>query len=1174
MNNNTIYRIIFILCLIASIPEVNAQEDNTDGGSSSTKKGKDINLIISGTLYDDGMKMEGVSVSISGENIDERSIYSDDAGRFKVECTLDEILMVRFIKDGYVEKMVEVDTRNVPEANRKYDFFYKGWKVDMFPTDLDVDFSSLKKPVAKVVYNPAEDGFSTDKKYERSVRPSRERLVNAVYEAYNQRDEEIEGAFDDYMLAVKDGDLFLKEGDYENALIQYEAAKDILPNEAYPDKQIKKTMALMQANQSEDEQYAQFIASADDAFDNKEWDKARTAYEDAQGVKPKMDYPKDQIDKIVKNIADEKLAAKQMAEKEKLDMYNAFVAAGDSLLAAKSYSDSKEKYNEALEVIVKEYPKSKIKEIDAILAQNRKAEDAYKDLLANANKFMNDKKYDQAKETYTDALGLKPDAEQPKEKLKEIESILAGLAAMEALEAKLAAKKEADLKAQYDALIVSADALMVDQSYEKAKAEYEKALVLKQDEVYPKDQITLINSKLVELEGIDKQYTKLLADAQKNASTSKYELAKSNYQAALDLKPTESAPKDGIAAMDAKLAGIAADEVAKQKALDDKYDEFVAEGDAMMTLEKYMEAKVAYEEALKVKTKEAYPISQIAVIEDKLKALALAAAASEKEAKELAAKEETYNQSIKKADQLFESGDYNGAKLEYQEALNIFAGKTYPTSQIAEIDTKLAEMEALAAKKELELKAQYDALIVSADALMEGKSYDKAKAEYEKALALRKDEVYPKDQITLINSKLVELEGIDKQYTKLMADAQKNASTNKFELARSNYQAASGLKPSESAPKDGIAAMDAKLASIAAEELAKQKAIDDKYDGFIAEGDAMMTLEKYAEAKDAYKQALAVKNKEAYPTSQLVVIDDKLKAIAIAAAAADKEAKELAAKELAYNQSIGKADQLYKSGDYNGARLEYQNALEIFAGKAYPVSQMAEIDSKLAAIKAEEEAKAKELAATKAKEEEYASKIAKADAAFESKDFVNARLEYQNAQQVFVDRPYPKSQIRKIEELELAAKAKAEQEALELAKMEENKKRFDELVNEGDAFVNSNELQKGKYKYEAALKLFPGDVVVTTKMREVTAKMEEARKLAEFHAKNDTEFNKQLAIDYPNGLNETTKGGGKTTTRIVIVANNRGDEYKKEVYSYGAVFYFKNGKKIDEGTFKRETKGH
>ncbi|MFT5878164.1 MAG: hypothetical protein ACI8SA_002030, partial [Dokdonia sp.] len=157
--------------------------------------------------------------------------------------------------------------------------------------------------------------------------------------------------------------------------------------------------------------------------------------------------------------------------------------------------------------------------------------------------------------------------------------------------------------------------------------------------------------------------------------------------------------------------------------------------------------------------------------------------------------------------------------------------------------------------------------------------------------------------------------------------------------------------------------------------------------------------------------------------------------------------------------------------------------------------------------------------------------------------------------------------------LELAAQQKAEQEALALAQSAENEKRFNELVVEGDVLVESQDLQKAKYKYEAALKLVPGDIVVAKKMREVSNQMEEARKLSEFHSKNDTEFNRQLAIDYPNGLKETNKGGGKTTTRIVVVDGKRGDEYKKEVYSYGAIFYFKNGKKVDKTTYSRQTKG-
>lgn len=888
-----------------------AQDDNEEPSS-----GKIIKLEISGTLFEDGTRLEDVLVSATNEDGKVVETYSDMGGKFKIEFDIDEISMLRFTKNGYAEKMVEVDTRNIPSNNRKYDFAYKGWKVDMFPTDLEVDFSSLKKPVAKVVYNPAEESFSTDKQYERSVRPSRERLLKAVYAAYDERDEQVEGAFDDYMLAVKDGDIFLKEGDYENALIQYEAAKDILPNETYPDKQIKKTMALMQENASEDEQYANYLTIADEAFESKKWEEARKNYEMAQGVKPKMDYPGDQIDKIVQSIAAEKLAAAQMAEKEKLDLYNSLVAKGDSLMNAKSYSASKSEYKKAIAVLSKEYPKTKIKEIDALLAQNAKTDKAYESLLANANKFFSEKKYDQAKEMYSNALGVKPDAQQPKDKIAEIDGLLAGLAAMQELEEKLAAKKEEDLKKKYDALIVSADALFVDKSYEKSKAEYEKALVLKSNEEYPQNQIKLINSALAEMEGIDKQYAKLMQDANSNKAIKKWDLAKSNYLAALELKPTEQAPKDGIAEIDAKLA---------------------------------------------------------------------------------------------------------------------------------EIDANLA---------------------------------------------------------------------------------------------------------------------------------AKEKAIQDKYEGFIAEADAMMTLEKYNEAESLYKEALTVKSKEEYPKSQIALISDKRKALAIAAAASEKEAKELAAKESAYAQSIGRADQMFKLGDLSNAKLEYQKSLEIFAGKAYPISQISEIEKQLSLLAAEEEQKAQQAAAEKAKEDEYALFVSKGDAAFNANDFVSAKLAYQNAQKVFSDRPYPGTQIEKMVGLELAAKEKAEQEALALAEAEENEKRFEALILEGDQLVDDKELVKGKYKYEAALKLKPSDPAVQKKMRDVTAQIEAARKLAEFRAKNDTEFNRQLAIDYPNGLNETKKSGGKTTTRIVIVEDNRGDEFKKEVYSYGAVFYFKNGKKIDENTFKRETKGH
>ena len=917
IQNSSFKYYFFVLSLLILSTSVVAQDNPDEEEATKTEKVKDVELVISGTFYFDGIRLDNVLVTLEADDEVIEEVRSDDNGKFKVTMYLDKIYLMTFSMDDYEDKMVEVDTRNVPNSDRKYDFYYKGWRVDMFPSELEVDYSSLKKPVAIVVYNPAEEGFSTDKKYERSVRPRREKLVKDVFDALDEKDMESEGAFDDYMLAVKDGDLFLKEGDYESALMQYEAAKEILPNESYPTKQIKKTMALMQANASVDEQYANHITTADEAFDNKEWELARTSYELAHDVKPKIEYPKDQIDLIIKNIEAEKLALIQMKEKERLAKYDAIVASGDSLKEMAMYPQAKMKYNDALKMYSKkEYPKTKIKEINTLLANNSKAEQEYANLLANANKYLNNREFEKAKTSYTAALGIRPDDEIPKAKLMEIDALLAGLAALEAKELQMEANR---IKAKQD---------------------------------------------------------------------------------------------------------------------------------------------------------------------------------------------------------------------------------------------------------------KYDGHIATADALMVDKSYQKAKVEYESALGLIPKEVYPTNQIKLINSTLAGIEGVDKQYEKLMMSGLKNQSTNKLEVAKLNYEAALALKPNEQAPKDAIASIDAKLASIAAGIAAKQKAIDDKYNGFIADGDANMALEKYTDAEKAYKLALTVKTKEDYPKSQLAVINDKLQAIALAAAASDKEAKELAAKELNYNQTIGKADGFYKQKNLVGAKAEYQKALLIFAGKAYPVSQISEIDAKLELLAADAAAKSEAEAALKAKQSKYQAIIVKADAALTAKDFVNARLEYQNAQKVFADKTYPANQIKKIEGLELEAQRNAEREALLLVEQAEAKKKFDKYVTEGDALISKGDLQKGKYKYEAALKLIPGDATVISKMRSVNSKIEEERELAVFHAKNDTEYNRQLAEKYPNGLNETTKKGAKTTTRIVIVGKGRGDEYKKEVYSYGAIFYFKNGKKIDATTFNRETKGH
>ncbi|MCA1762089.1 MAG: tetratricopeptide repeat protein [Cryomorphaceae bacterium] len=68
------------------------------------------------------------------------------------------------------------------------------------------------------------------------------------------------------------------------------------------------------------------------------------------------------------------------------------------------------------------------------------------------------------------------------------------------------------------------------------------------------------------------------------------------------------------------------------------------------------------------------------------------------------------------------------------------------------------------------------------------------------------------------------------------------------------------------------------------------------------------------------------------------------------------------------------------------------------------------------------------------------------------------------------------------------------------------------------------------------------------------------------------DFQKDLAEKYPNGITEKTeKQGNKTVVTRIIVANNKGNEYKKVTHDWGGVFYFKNGDAVTERVWKQET---
>jgi tetratricopeptide (TPR) repeat protein len=816
-----------------------------------------------------------------------------------------------------------------------------------------------------------------------------------------------------YDMAIAGAEKYFQAKDYEKAKTEFEKANKILPSDNYAKQRINEIIKIMVDLQAKEEDYAKAIAAADKFYQAKSYQSALGEYQTASSIKPEEKYPKDRITELTALIK---------SIKAKNDAYDKAIAAADKAFAGALYADAKKGYQEALTIKPEEiYPKNKIREIDDILAGKQRNQDEFNRLVNLGDSLYIEKKYITAKANYQQALKLKPNEAYPKDMIAKTDNMISGQAA------NAQATEEA-----YQAAIKSGDNSFAEKSWDKAKSEYQNALLIKPGETYPAGKITEIDKILANIaknKSLDEQYTTLITQADKQMGDKQYPDAKSTYQSALKLKPDQQYPKDKIAEIDNALGVLA-----KQKAADDQYNAAIARADKLFTDKMLDQSKAQYIIAGNIKPDEVYPKQRIADI-DKL----LADAAAVK------ALDDKYHAVITNADNLFAAKSYDEAKTEYSNALQVKPDEQYPKDRIGEIDKLATALADAKAKDE-----RYQQIIGNADKLLADKSYDKAKTEYQNALALKPQENYPKTKISEIDKALADIakqKSLDDQYSGLIADADKQLAAKAYPEAKSAYQSALKLKPDQLYPRDKIAEIDQSLA-----ELAKLKAMDDQYDASIAKADKLFTDKLFEQSKAEYIIAGKLKPDETYPKEKITEIDNML---------ADAAAKK--ALDEKYQSMIANADKLMASKDYSTARTEYSNASLIRPDQQYPKEKIAEIDKILAAV-----------ADAKAKDEQYQSIIENADKLLAAKSFEQAKSEYQGALALKPEEAYPKT---KINEIDLQLSAIAKQKALD--------DQYSGLIADADKQMAEKSYALAKTGYESAMKLKPDQQYPKDKITEI-----------------------------------------------------------------------------------------
>lgn len=324
------------------------------------------------------------------------------------------------------------------------------------------------------------------------------------------------------------------------------------------------------------------------------------------------------------------------------------------------------------------------------------------------------------------------------------------------------AKKEAELeKARqsieqqnertYKLLLATADSLFTAKNYIDAKNSYAEAARINNKDSYPADRIREINALLAEQSRLlaekqkqqaaqDSNYGKLLLQGDHLFNDKEYQKALAVYQEALTLKPQETYPKDRIAktqeAIEEQKRQLAAEqerqkqEAIRRQALQNDYRRLIAEGDAAFQIENYALAKIRYTQADSLNLGEQYPKQQLIEIANIINSAKYKTKLAE------------FTQNKASAEKALQEKNYASAKFYYQKAMSILPiDKENIEKQIAEIDKQI-EAEQLAA-----VQKEYKEHIGKADKAFKEKAYAVAKFYYQKALSVKVNDSYAKQQL-------------------------------------------------------------------------------------------------------------------------------------------------------------------------------------------------------------------------------------------------------------------------------------------------------------------------------------------------------------------------------------------------------------------------------------------
>ena len=466
-----------------------------------------------------------------------------------------------------------------------------------------------------------------------------------------------------------------------------------------------------------------------------------------------------------------------------------------------------------------------------------------------------------------------------------------------------------------------------------------------------------------------------------------------------------------------------------------KYDDAIAAADVLFTEGKFVEAKVKYTEALQYES--ASTSASERIIECDIK---IAEALKEQERLAKIQKLLTEGKSV------FDQSKWNEAKVKYDEVISLDQNNTEAKSKLDAIAVKIAEVADSAAKE-----AKFNKLVADGDLAAKGLKLTEAKAKYEEAIDLKKDQAV---QLKLdnVNTQIADAElklKLENDFQQLKTEGLQLVTDQKWEDAKVKFSAALAIH-SDVLVSQKLKEVEAEIKADAA--LTQNET---EYQNLLSAAKLAEAANKLDEAIAKYTEAQLKKPTEQEPNDKIAELQKIKQSLA--------KQKEI---DIQYADFMRKGDEFMGQKNYLAAIKEYNNANGLKPAEKDPVDKAAEAE-RLAKDNLDEKNKI------------FENILAAAQSKIDEKDFADARQYIDRAMKAQPDDKRPQELLKKVEQIE------------------EKERNFAAKMKEAELLASSGNYAKAIAAFEQAKQINPDETTPQKRIDELTQQQNDAANAAQ-----------------------------------------------------------------------------